>query len=145
MKKSLVMLTLCFLALILVSCSVPYNFSQDISDLDQIQIEIVNLETEMGDSSNAAYNEEEISIIKTIENDKKEDFISDFKKIKSYQPNFGSRIDYVYGKAIRIIYSNGDIELITHYGTATVKNGEISNQTITFDSDAFSNLLDKYS
>jgi len=47
--------------------------------------------------------------------------------------------------AIRITYANGDIELITDYGTATVKNGEIHNQTTTFDSDAFSELIDKYS
>lgn len=91
------------------------------------------------------YNEENISVIKVIENDKKEDFLSDFQKIKSYQPNFGSRIDCISGEAIRIIYANGDIELITGYGTATVENGEINTQTTTFDSDAFAELIDKYS
>ena len=91
------------------------------------------------------YNEENILVIKVIENDKKEDFLSKFQKIKSYQPNFGSRIDCISDEAIRIIYTNGDIELITDYGTATVENGEINTQTTTFDSDAFAELIDKYS
>ena len=145
MKKILLSVAFCVLAVVLVSCSVPYAFSQDMSDLDQIQIEIVNIETEMGYHAGSDYNEENISVIKVIENDKKEDFLSDFRKIKSYQPNFGSRIDCIIGEAIRIIYPNGDVELITHYGTATVKNGAIHNQTTTFDSDDFDALLEKHS
>ena len=114
-------------------------------DIDTIKIEIVNLETEMGYHAASPYNEENISVIKVIETDKNEEFLSDFKKIKSYQPNFGSRIDSVSGEAIRITYANGDIELITDYGTATVEDGEISIQTTTFDAASFSELIDKYS
>lgn len=145
MKKIFLSVAFCILAVVLVSCSVPYTFSQDMSDLDQIQIEIVNIETEMGHYGGSEYSEEHISVVKVIENDKKEDFLSDFKKIKSYQPNFGSRINYIIGEAIRIIYPNGNIELITDYGTATVKNGVIRNYTTTFDSDEFDALLEEYS
>ena len=116
-----------------------------VPDIDTIQIDIVNLETEMGYHAGSSYNEENISVIKVIGTDKNEAFLSDFKKIKSYQPIFGSRIDCISGVAIRITYANGDIELITDYGTATVENGEIHTQTTTFDSDAFSELIDKYS
>ena len=145
MKKSIFIAVLCLLSVLLVSCTVPYSFMHGEPDIDTIKIEIVNLETEMGYRAGSRYNEENISVIKVIETDKNEEFLSDFKKIKSYQPNFGSRIDCISGVAIRITYANGDIELITDYGTATVKNGEIHNQTTTFDSDAFSELIDKYS
>ena len=114
-------------------------------DIDTIKIEIVNLQTNMGYHEGVDYSEEYITVIKTIESDKNEEFLSDFKKIKCYQPIVGSRIDSISGKAIRITYANGDIELITDYGTATVRNGEIHNSTTTFDSDQFSKLIDKYS
>ncbi len=145
MKKCIFIAALYLVSVLLVSCTVPYSFMHGEPDIDTIQIEIVNLETEMGYHEGSPYSEENVSVIKVIENDKKEEFLSDFKKIKSYQPNFGSRIDSISGEAIRITYANGDIELITHYGTATVKNGKIRNQTTTFDSDAFSELIDKYS
>ena len=145
MKKGIFIAVFCLLSVLLVSCTVPYSFMHGEPDIDTIQIEIVNLETEMGYHAGFPYNEENISIIKIIDIDKNEEFLSDFKKIKSYQPNFGSRIDSISGEAIRITYANGDVELITRYGTATVKNGEIHTQTTTFDSDAFSELIEKYS
>ena len=145
MKKVVFIAVLCFLSVLLVSCAVPYSFMHGEPDIDTIQIEIVKLETAMGYHAGSPYNEENISVIKVIENDKKAEFLSDFKKIMSYQPNFGSRIDCISGVAIRIMYANGDVELITDYGTATVVNGEIWNHTTTFDSDAFSKLIDKYS
>ena len=138
---------ICIFALLVsfASCSVKYHFSQDLSELDQIQIDIVKLETDMGYHAGSNYNEDNISVIKTIDNDKKAAFISDFKKIKCYEPNFGSRIDSIIGKAIRITYKNGDIELITSYGVAIVKGGQIRTETTTFDSDAFDKLLEEYS
>ena len=144
MKKCIFIVTLCFLSVLLISCAVPYSFMHCVPDIDAIQIEIVNLKTEMGHSYGSPYSEEHVSVIKIIENDKKEDFLYDFRKIKSYQP-FGTPIGWISGVAIRIIYPNGDIELITNYGTATVENGEIRIETTTFDSDAFYELIDKYS
>lgn len=145
MKKVFLVVAFCLLSVLLVSCTAPYSFMHGEPDIDTIQIEIVNLETEMGHHTGFPYNEEDVSVIKVIENDKNEEFLSDFKKIKSYQPFLGSRIDSVSGEAIRITYANGDVELITRYGTATVRNGEIHNQTATFDLDDFSKLIDKYS
>ncbi len=145
MKKGILIAGLCILSVLLVSCTVSYSFMHGEPDIDTIQIEIVNLKTEMGYNVGSSYDEESVSVIKVIDKDKKEEFLSDFKKIKSYQPIFGSRIDSVSGEAIRITYANGDVELITDYGTATVKNGEIHTQTTTFDSDEFDALLEKYS
>ena len=56
----------------------------------------------------------------------------------------GKAATWAYGRQLAM-YANGDVELITDYGTATVVNGEIWNHTTTFDSDAFSKLIDKYS
>lgn len=144
MKKYALPILLCVVAVLFASCSVPYTFAQDMSDLDNIKIEIVNLECSMGYHSGEPYDEEKVTVISVIEDREKEAFLADFEKIKSYQPNFGSRIDSIYGKAIRITYADGEIELITHYGTATVNNGKIWNQTTTFDSEAFAELLNKY-
>jgi hypothetical protein len=144
MKKGIFIAMLCLLSVLLVSCTVPYSFMYGVPDIDTIQIEIVNLETDMGYHADSPYNEENISVIKIIETDKYEEFLSDFKRIKSYHP-FGDPIGSISGEAIRIIYPNGSIELITDYGTANVINGEIDVQTITFDSDDFAELLDKYS
>lgn len=153
MKKGIIIALICLLSVLTVSCAVvlllsytaPYSLMKGVPDIDTIKIEIVNIEIEMGYHAGSDYNEESISVIKVIERDKIEDFLSDFKKIKSYQPIFGSRIDSISGEAIRITYADGDIELITHYGTATVINGEIDNRTVTFDSEAFESLLEKYS
>ncbi|MBE6683931.1 MAG: hypothetical protein E7595_07310 [Ruminococcaceae bacterium] len=145
MKKTVLFSAFCLIIVILVSCTIPYSFMHGEPDIDTIKIEIVNLETAMGYHEGSPYNEENISVIKVIENSKNQEFLSAFKEIKSYQANFGSRIDCISGEAIRITYKNGDIELITHYGTATVENGDISIQTITFDSVRFSEFLDKFS
>ena len=145
MKKGILITVFCLLSVILVSCSTSYSFMHGEPDIDTIKIEIVNLETDMGYHEGVDYSEEYITVIKTIESDKNEEFLSDFKKIKCYQPIVGSRIDSISGKAIRITYASGDIELITDCGTATVQNGEICNSTTKFDSDEFSKLIDKYS
>ena len=145
MKKAFLLVVIGLLSVILVSCSTSYSFMHGEPDIDTIKIEIVNLETDMGYHEGVDYSEEYITVIKTIEIDKNEEFLSDFKKIKCYQPIVGSRINSISGKAIRITYANGDIELITDCGTATVQNGEICNSTTMFDSDEFSKLIDKYS
>ena len=44
MKKIILAISLCFLILALVSCSVPYQFSDDVSNLEEISIEIVELD-----------------------------------------------------------------------------------------------------
>ena len=153
MKKGIIIALICLLSVLTVSCAVvlllsytaPYSLMHGVPDIDTVKIEIVNLETEMGYHAGSPYNEESVSVFKVIERDKIEDFLSDFKKIKSYQPIFGSRIDSISGEAIRITYDNGDIELITQHGTATVIDGEIRNRTVTFDSEEFEALLQKYS
>ena len=145
MKKGILAVAIFLLSVLLVSCPVPYSFMHGEPDLDTIRVDIVKLETVMGYHVGDPYNEENVSVIKVIETDKIEAFLSDFKKIKSYQPLFGSRIDYVSGVAIRITYANGDVELITRYGTATVSNEKILIHTTTFDSDAFSEFIAKYS
>ena len=68
---------------------------------------------------------------------------SDFANVKCYRP-FGQPIGSVSGDAIRITYPDGNVEIITDYGVATVTNGEVFINTITFDSDGFAELIKKY-
>ena len=82
MKKSIFIAVLCLLSVLLVSCTVPYSFMHGVPDIDTIQIEIVNLETRMGYHAGSPYNEENISVIKVIETDKKKSFFPISKKLR---------------------------------------------------------------
>lgn len=145
MKRIYCLITVLALVVLLTSCAVEYKFAQETSDLEAFDLEIVNLECEMGDGKGYEYSEENITVISKITNEEKEAFIAEFKQIKSYQPNFGGRIDVISGKAIRIIYPDGQIELITSWGTAVVTDGDMWIHTTTFEEEPFDALLEKYS
>ncbi len=145
MKRFCLLITALLLIASLTSCAVEYKFAQETNDPEAFDLEIVNLECEMGYGKGYECSEENITVISKINNEEKEAFLSEFKQIKSYQPNFGSRIDSIDGKAIRIIYPNGQIELITSWGTAVVTDGDIWVHTTTFEDEAFDALLEKYS
>ncbi|MBQ9848203.1 MAG: hypothetical protein IJO64_03995 [Clostridia bacterium] len=145
MKRIYCMITVLALVVLLTSCAVEYKFAQETSDPEAFDLEIVNLEREMGDGKGYEYSEENITVISKITNEEKEAFIAEFKQIKSYQPNFGGRIDVISGKAIRIIYPDGQIELITSWGTAVVTDGDMWVHTTTFEEEPFDALLEKYS
>ncbi|MBQ3230450.1 MAG: hypothetical protein IJB49_05465 [Clostridia bacterium] len=147
MKRIYCLITVLALVVLLTSCAVEYKFAQETSDPEAFDLEIVNLEYGMGDVKGYEYrySEENITVISKITNEEKEAFIAEFKQIKSYQPNFGSRIDVISGKAIRIIYPDGQIELITSWGTAVVTDGDMWVHTTTFEEEPFDALLEKYS
>ena len=142
MKKIILAISLCFLILTLVSCSVPYKFSQDISSLEEISIEIVELDEVIGNGK-ADYSEDKISVIRIVEDNEKEAFISEFKNIKSYEP-LGEPITFISGTAIRITYPNGNMELITDFGVGKLSEGEWWISTISFEDKGFEALINKY-
>ena len=73
MKKIVFIAALSLLSVLLLSCAVPYSFLHGEPDVDAIQIEIVYLDTEMGKHTGSPYSEENISVNKVIESDKKEE------------------------------------------------------------------------
>ena len=146
MKKIIFTISLCFLILALVSCSVPYRFSQDVSDPQEVSIEIVELDY-VGDEYSGyyePYSEDKALVLMTVSDGEKADFLSDFKKVKSYEPFIGEKIFDISGIAIRITYSNGDVDLITDFGVGKLSDGEFQVSTTTFDDDQFNALIEKY-
>ncbi len=143
----------CITALISLIHSIfnpSYELAQEITDLENTQIEIVYSETSIGTGSLGWYDYElvgdvEISVIRVIENNEKEAFLSDFNKLRSYHP-FGTPIGAVSGdKMIRITYPDGEIELISDWGTANIKDGQIRVQSRSFNEKRFATLIDQYS
>ena len=128
----------------------PYEFAQEITDLENTQIEIIYLETGIGTNSLGWVDYElvgdvEISVIRVLESNQKEAFVSDFKKVKSYYP-FGDPITQIAGgEIIRITYPDGEVELISDFGTANIKNGQIRVQNRSFKEKHFNALIDRYS
>lgn len=128
----------------------PYEFAQEITDLDNTKIEIVYSKTSIGTSSLGWVDYElvgdvEISVIRVLENNEKEAFVSDFKKVKSYYP-FGDPVTHIEGgEIIRITYPDGEVELISGFGTASIKNGQFRVQNRSFKEKHFNALIDKYS
>lgn len=146
MKKIIFTISLCFLILALVSCSVPYRFSQDVSDPQEVSIEIVELDFIGAEHAgyDAPYSDDKVTVIRVIEEQEKEAFLSEFKKVKSYKPVVGEPIFHLQGTAIRITYSNGDFDLITDFGVGRMWGDELRIETTTFDSDEFNALINKY-
>ncbi len=145
MKKIILAISLCFLILALVSCSVPYRFSDDVSNLEEISIEIVELDY-VGDEYSGyyePYSEDKALVLMTVSDGEKADFLSDFKKVKSYEA-LGQPITFISGTAIRITYPNGNMELITDFGVGKLSDGEFRVSTTTFDDDQFNALIEKY-
>lgn len=128
----------------------PYELAQEITDFENTKIEIVYSETSIGTGSlgwvdYGQVGDVDISVIRVLENNEKEAFISDFKKVKTYYP-FGDPVTHIAGgEIIRITYPDGEIELISNFGTANIKNGQIRIQNRSFKDKHFDNLIDKYS
>ena len=73
----------------------------------------------------------------------KESFIQELQSLTSYQP-LGQPIGSIHGNAIRLIYSDGQIEIITHYGSALIAESEILVYTKTFDNNQFQAFWQKW-
>ena len=128
----------------------PYELAQEITDFENTKIEIVYSETSIGTGSlgwndYALVGDVDISVIRVLENSEKEAFISDFQKVKTYYP-FGDPVTYIAGgEIIRITYPDGEVELISNFGTANIKNGQIRIQNRSFKDKQFDSLIDRYS
>ena len=82
MKKIILAISLCFLILALVSCSVPYRFSQDVSDPQEVSIEIVELDY-VGDEYSGyyePYSEDKALVLMTVSDGERRTFFLILKK-----------------------------------------------------------------
>ena len=131
MKKILLSIILfSFVLLSLTSCSGnPYSFRESIDEIETI--EIVSAENSL-----------EFTVVKTLSETEKEDFLEQFQAIKFYK-YFGDPPE-LYGDSIKITYSNGDYEMICSYTAEYVENGVRQFLWKSCDEKVFNDLLNEF-
>lgn len=119
-------------------CATEYNFFHEKEMIASIELVKAYYDFEKEEPIQEA--------IQTIEN--KEEFIKDFKSLKCYIYLRAPMGVDEKGLAIKIMYSNGDYELIRHIGQAEYTYGKGYNGYCTngnFDKEEFNKLIYKYS
>lgn len=127
-KIMLLSVFILIISVLFTACKTNYNFISSTDDITQI--EIINV------------SEDDIIVIKDIEDINM--FIKDFNDIDCYI-HFTDPIYTIWGKAIRVHYHNGDMEIITWETQRKNINGKAKYGYRYFDFDSFKNLIDKYS
>ena len=107
-----------------------YSFQQSVDEIETI--EIVSAENSLA-----------FTVIKTLSETEKNEFLEQFQTIPFHTYYFGDPMT-VYGNAVRIAYQNGDYEMICSYWAEYVKNGEIYFGWKNCDQKDFHELLDGF-
>ena len=131
MKKLLSIASFLLVLLIFTGCSEKtYLFKNSIDEIESI--EIVSAENSL-----------EFTVIKTLSETEKNDFLEQFQVMKfdSYYVGDPTSIN---GNAVKITYQNGDYEMICHYWAEYVKNGEVYFVRKSCDEEDFNKLLNNF-
>jgi len=133
MKKLLFILILSsFVLLTFSGCGgKPYSFKEPIDKIESV--EFVSAENSL-----------EFTVIKTLSETEKNDFLEQFQAIPFRNYYVGDPMS-VNGNAVKITYRNENYEMICHYWAEHVKNGEIIPIRKNCDEKAFNDLLNKFS
>ena len=107
-----------------------YSFKYPIDKIDRI--EIVSAESSL-----------EFSVIKKLSETEKNDFLEQFQSIEFREYILGDPMS-IGGKAIKITYSNDEYELICHYWSVYVKNGETYSIRRNCNEDTFEKIVDLF-
>ncbi len=131
MKKILLFISLFSLIVIfLTSCSAkPYSFKEPVDEIQSI--EIVSAENSL-----------EFTVIKTLSETEKEDFLEQFQEIKFYK-YFGDP-PAVHGDAIKINYQSGVYEMICYYSAEYVEDGVTQFLWKSCNEEDFNELLNNF-
>ena len=131
MKKILLSIGLfSLMAVFLTSCGgKPYSFKESIEEIESI--EIISAENSL-----------HFTVIKTLSETEKEDFLEQFKKINFYK--YLGDPPAVHGNAIKINYKNCDYETICYYSAEYVKDREIYFLWKRCNEKEFNILLDNF-
>ncbi len=108
----------------------PYEFENPVDEIESIEIVF-------------AENSLEFTVVKTLSETEKNDFIEKFQKIEFDRYIIGDPFS-VYGNAVKISYQNGDYEMVCHYWADYVKNGEIHFLWKNCDEKEFNELLNSF-
>lgn len=117
----------------------PHEFYKEITDIDSITIELVELEEGLfyGDERGS----EKIKPVKKIED--KTGFMKEFLTLKGTSPFSDPKHYLGRGKAICITYPDGDIELIGERASALVSD-KVRTHDFNFLDDSFEAFWDKW-
>lgn len=81
--------------------------------------------------------------LKFLDEESIADIIDDLKSMNCYM-YFNDPCQTIEGMVIKIVYSNGDYDLVTSSSHAFYSNEQISFRREYFDKDTFDILIDKY-
>jgi len=130
MKKYKIIFIL-FFAIILMGCErKTYSFKEPIDNIEKIEIV-------------TAENSTVFEVDKTLTETEKTEFIERFQKIEFENYFLGDPMS-VSGRAIKITFDNGSYEMICHYWSEYVKDGEIYYVKKSCDENEFNKLIDHF-
>lgn len=107
-----------------------YFFEEPVDEINSI--EIVSAESSL-----------EYTVLKTLSETEKEDFIEQFLKIEFYNYYIGDPMS-VNGNAVKIAYANGNYEMICPCWSEYVKDGVIQYRWKNCNENEFNELLNKF-
>ena len=106
-----------------------YPFKEPIDEIESIEIVW-------------AENSLEFTVIKTLSEEEKKDFLEQFQAIEFYG-YFGDP-DNLYGDSIKITYKNGTYEMVCSYTAEYVEDGEIHFLWESCDEEEFNALVNSF-
>lgn len=107
-----------------------YSFKEPIDNIEKIEIV-------------TAENSTVFEVDKTLTETEKTEFIERFQKIEFENYFLGDPMS-VSGRAIKITFDNGSYEMICHYWSEYVKDGEIYYVKKSCDENEFNKLIDHF-
>ena len=107
-----------------------YSFKESVDEIDTI--EIVSAENSL-----------EYTVLKTLSETERDNFLKQFKTIKFHRYIAGDPMS-VSGNAVKITYRNENYEIICFYWAEYVNNGEVFYVWKNCDEDAFNRLLESF-
>lgn len=131
MKRLLFSGCIFLILLLLTGCGENmYELQNPVSKIESI--EIISAENSL-----------EFTVIKTLSETEKNDFIEKFQMIKFDSYFVGDPMS-VYGNAVKITYQDGDYEMICYYWAEYVKNGEVYFVRKSCNEKEFNELLNSF-
>ena len=131
MKRKLLVSLILLVLLFFLGCNKKtYEFKNPVDKIKSIEIV-------------SAENSFEFTIIKTLSEIEKNDFIKKFQMIKFDSYFVGDPMS-LNGNAVRITYQNGDYEMICFYWAEYVKNDEVFFVRKYCDKKEFNELLNYF-
>ena len=111
MKKVLSIIAFLLILLVFTGCNrKPYSFKNPVDEIESIEIV-------------SAKNSFDFTVIKTLSEEEKDDFLEQFQEIQFGRYLFGDPVS-LHGNAVKITYQTGDYEMICSFWADYIKDGK---------------------